>query len=67
MSAETQDVEAAMRAGIDVSLIDASLRLTHQQRAMQHQSALNLLLEFERAGKALRDSKRPQSAAQSPA
>jgi hypothetical protein len=32
------------------------LRLSHEQRALQHQSALNLVLEFERAGKALREN-----------
>ena len=42
-------------AGIDLSLIDANLRLTPEQRAVQHQAALRLALEFERAGKVLRE------------
>jgi hypothetical protein len=53
-------VEEAERAGFDLSLIEESLGLTYDQRAIQHQQALNLALELERAGRELRE--RPESA-----
>ena len=62
MSEQHPDIEAAIQAGIDISLIDASLRLTYEERALQHQSALQLMLEFERAGKARQDAARPEAA-----
>lgn len=43
-------IEIAVRAGIDVGLIDDNLRLTYEQRALQHQAALDFALEIERAG-----------------
>ena len=45
----------AERAGFDSSLIEESLALSHEQRAIQHQRALDLALEMERAGRILRD------------
>jgi hypothetical protein len=53
-------VEEAERAGFDLSLIEDSLGLSYDQRAIQHQQALNLALELERAGRELRE--RPESA-----
>jgi hypothetical protein len=47
--------EVAARAGIDLALIDDNLRLTHTERALQHQAALEFALEIERAGIALRE------------
>lgn len=47
--------EAAERVGIDLGLIDDNLRLSHEQRALQHQAALDLALEVERAGRKLRE------------
>jgi len=47
--------EVAARAGIDLALIDDNLGLTHTERAMQHQAALEFALEIERAGIALRE------------
>ena len=41
--------EAAERAGIDLSLIDESLRLTPERRALQHQAALEMALQLEAA------------------
>lgn len=51
----------AERAGFDSSLIEASLALSHEQRAIQHQRALDLALEMERAGRVMREQ--PQSIA----
>jgi hypothetical protein len=48
-------VEEAERAGFDLSLVEDSLRLSYDQRAIQHQQALNLALELERAGRELRE------------
>jgi len=44
----------AERAGFDSSLIEESLALSHEQRAVQHQRALDLALEMERAGRVIR-------------
>jgi hypothetical protein len=41
--------------GIDLSLIDEALRLSPEQRLLQHQAALELVLEMERAGMELRE------------
>lgn len=54
-------VQQAEQAGFDMSLIDESLRCSYEQRALQHQEALNLALELERIGQQLRD--RAQSSA----
>jgi hypothetical protein len=48
--------EIAEAAGFDMSLVRESLGLSYERRAVQHQAALDLMLEMERAGKALRDS-----------
>ena len=53
--AEPSAIEAAARAGIDLGLVDDNLRLTFEQRALQHQAALDLALEVERAGQRLRE------------
>lgn len=41
-------IAEAKNAGFDLSLVDSSLALTHEQRAEQHDSALALVLEFDR-------------------
>jgi hypothetical protein len=41
-------IRGAENAGFDLSLVDASLRLTHEERARQHDQALSLVLEFDR-------------------
>ena len=48
-------IELAERAGVDLSLIDESLGYSYDERAVHHQRALNMALEFERAGDELRD------------
>ncbi len=55
MTTSVDAIEEAERAGFDLSLIDQSLSLSYEQRALQHQAALDLLLEMERAGQKLRD------------
>lgn len=47
-------IEEAQAAGFDLSLVDVSLSYTHEQRAIQHQAALDLALEVEKAGRELR-------------
>jgi hypothetical protein len=44
---------------LDLSLLAESLQMSAEQRALRHQSALNLMLEMERAGRELRE--RPES------
>ena len=41
---------AAHAAGIDMSLIEDSLRLSPEQRLAEHQQVLNFLLEVQEAG-----------------
>ena len=57
-------IESAEAAGVDLSLIDDSLSRSYEERAIQHQEALNLALEMERAGNELRE--RYQSSASAP-
>ena len=42
-------IEAAAKAGFDVDLIDTNLALPIKERWRQHDMALELLLDFERA------------------
>lgn len=42
-------LEEAERWGIDLTLIEESLRLTPEQRAIQHQRALEMALQMEAA------------------
>jgi hypothetical protein len=48
-------IEEAERAGFDLSLVEESLSLSYDRRALQHQEALNLALELEAAGRKLRE------------
>ncbi len=41
---------AAYEAGVDMSLIEASLQLTPEERLSEHQLVLDFLLEVEEAG-----------------
>ena len=41
-------IAEAEKAGFDLALIDASLALTYEQRARQHDKALALVLELDR-------------------
>ena len=51
--------EEAACAGIDLSLIELSLSYSYDKRAEQHQAALDLALELERAGRELRRKAQP--------
>ncbi|HEY6642447.1 MAG TPA: hypothetical protein VIZ63_09940 [Povalibacter sp.] len=42
-------MDAAREFGIDLSLIEESLRLTPEQRAIQHQQALELAMQMRAA------------------
>ena len=56
-------LEEARRAGIDLDLLDSNLALTVKERWERHDSALELALKLEAAGKA-RDARfQPTSAA----
>jgi hypothetical protein len=48
--------EIAEAAGFDTSLIRENLALSYEERVVQHQAALDLMLEMERAGQRLRDA-----------
>lgn len=48
MPNETTDIAEARQAGFDLSLVEASLALSPEQRAEQHDAALALVLEFDR-------------------
>jgi hypothetical protein len=50
-------------AGFDLSLIDESLRVSPEQRVLQHQEALTLVLQLEQAGKELRERAKSSPAA----
>lgn len=52
-------IEDAKRAGFDLSLVDASLKLSPEERARQHDQALALVLEFDRIRR--QRSEQPQS------
>jgi hypothetical protein len=52
-------IEAAKRAGIDMSLIETSLGYSYDKRAEQHQAALELALELERIGRQFRGEAQP--------
>jgi hypothetical protein len=47
-------VEEAELAGFDLSLVEASLSCSYEERAVQHQAALDLALELEAIGQRLR-------------
>jgi hypothetical protein len=55
VSTAANAIAEAERAGIDLSLIDVNLSYSYEQRAIQHQEALNLALELERVGRELRE------------
>ncbi len=44
-------LEEARRAGFDLSLLDSNLALTPQERALRHESALELMLSLREAGR----------------
>lgn len=46
----------AQAAGFDLSLIEMSLQRTYEERAIEHQAALELALELEMIGRRRRES-----------
>jgi hypothetical protein len=56
MTAAEQALEDARRAGIDLDLLDTNLALTYEQRALRHESALELVLALREAGTAYEKS-----------
>jgi hypothetical protein len=55
--------QQAEQAGFDLSLVEASLRLSPEQRLVQHQAALVWVLAAEQAGRELRErTERPVAA-----
>lgn len=63
MSEHPSAIDLAARAGIDWPLTQDNLRLSFEQRALQHQAALDLALEIERAGQILRERSASAAAA----
>lgn len=59
MRTPSSAIEEAERAGFDLSLVEESLSLSYDQRALQHQEALHLALELEAAGRKLRERPEP--------
>jgi hypothetical protein len=56
-------IQHAEQAGFDMSLVDASLRLTPEERLLQHQAALAWVSAAEQAGRELRErTQRPVAA-----
>jgi hypothetical protein len=55
--------QQAEQAGFDLSLVEASLRLTPEARLLQHQAALDCVLMAEQAGREMRErTQRPAAA-----
>jgi len=52
MSVDEAAIAEAERAGHDLSLVDCNLRLSVEDRLMQHDAALEVVQEFRRAGTA---------------
>jgi hypothetical protein len=48
-------IQEAEQAGFDLGLVDESLGCSPEQRALQHQMALELALKLEKRGQQLRD------------
>jgi hypothetical protein len=55
-------IEAAERAGFDLNLIDMNLSLSAQERWRQHDMALEVILELQKA-RVARDAKLQSTAA----
>ena len=63
MADHSSAIEDAANAGVDLSLIDESLSYSYEERAIHHQRALDMAIEFERVGRELRErSQQPPSA-----
>jgi hypothetical protein len=55
---------ALPESGLDVSLIEANLRLSAEQRALRHQAALDVVIALEFEGSKARG--RPEATARAP-
>ena len=62
MTEWSKAIEEAERAGFDLSLVEESLKLSPEERARQHDRALELVLELDRICRE-RDAKLAPSAA----
>jgi hypothetical protein len=49
----------AQEAGFDLSLVTVALQRSYDERALEHQDALNLALELEMIGRRQRESTQP--------
>ena len=56
MSATSEALDDARRAGFDLDLLDTNLALTPEERWRQHDTALEFVLELEQ-GRRARDAK----------
>jgi len=52
-------LEEAQRAGIDLDLLDSNLALTYEERALRHESALEVVLMLKEARAAYEKSQPP--------
>lgn len=59
----TSALDIAIQTGIDLGLIRDNLRLSYEERILQHQDALNLALAIELAGQQLHERPATASAA----
>jgi hypothetical protein len=50
MNPANDPIEEARRAGLDLDLLDSNLALTPEERALRHESALELMLALKEAG-----------------
>lgn len=50
MDSTDHAIEEARRAGLDLDLLDSNLALTPEERALRHESALELVLALKEAG-----------------
>ena len=55
--------QQAQQAGFDLSLVEASLRLSYEERLVQHQAALAWVLAAEKAGREMRERTQRTTAA----
>jgi hypothetical protein len=56
-------IEEAERAGFDLSLVDASLAVSPETRAIQHDQALALVLELDRIRRQRNEQPQPTTPA----
>jgi hypothetical protein len=50
MEQPNQALDEARRAGIDLDLLESNMALTYEQRALRHDSALELVFALREAG-----------------